>query len=71
MNTSKIEFKEVMGSCINKGTAVVTHSFEDDKELASYLQENWFSLEEADRIEEIVFELDTEGDFLLDIKILD
>lgn len=71
MKISRVKFKEVMGSCVTQGTAIVTHSIEEESKLVSYLQENWFDLENADEISEVEFELDTEGDFLLDIKIVD
>ena len=63
-----LEFKEVMGSCVNAGKITVEHNFKDTDKLIQYLKDNWVDLENADKIDSIEIDLDIEGDFLLTIK---
>ena len=45
----------------------ITHNFTNEKELIHYLRENWFNLENADRITDILINQDTEGPFSLSL----
>ncbi len=65
-----LEFKEVMGNCVNAGKVTVEHNFKDINKLIQYLKDNWFDLENADKIDSIEIDLDIEGDFLLTINSL-
>ena len=65
-----LEFKEVMGNCVNSGKMTVEHNFEDVDKLIQYLKDNWFDLENANKIDSIEIDLDVEGDFLLTINSL-
>ena len=65
-----LEFKEVMGNCVNAGKVTVEHNFENIDKLIQYLKDNWFDLENADKIDSIEIDLDIEGDFLLTINSL-
>ncbi len=67
MNTSTIRYKEIKGLCINSGVMEITHNFTNEKELIHYLRENWFNLENADRITDILINQDTEGPFSLSL----
>lgn len=66
-----LEFKEVMGNCVNAGKVTVEHNFENIDKLIQYLKDNWFDLENADKIDSIEIDLDIEGDFLLTINPLE
>lgn len=66
-----LEFKEVMGNCVNTGKATVEHNIENINELIQYLKDNWFDLENAHKIDSIEIDLDIEGDFLLTINPLE
>lgn len=35
-----LEFKEVMGNCVNAGKITVKHNFEDVDKLIQYLKDN-------------------------------
>lgn len=71
MNITNIKYKEVMGECVNLGTLKVEHDFIREADLVTYLRENWFNLEEAERIKSIEIDPNTEGDFKLTLSIIE
>ena len=71
MNVTKIRYKEIMGECVNLGTLRIEHDFIRESELISYLRENWFNIEEADRIKAVEIDPDTDGDFSLTLDIIE
>ena len=70
MNVTKIKYKEIMGKCVNLGTLRVEHDFIREDDLISYLRENWFNVEEAERIKSVEVDPDTDGDFSLTLEVL-
>ena len=70
MNVTKIRYKEIMGKCVNLGTLRVEHDFIREGDLISYLRENWFNVEEAERIKSVEVDPDTDGDFSLTLEVL-
>lgn len=66
--TTKLEFKESMGKCVSEGAVIIEHDFETVEQLKQYVRENWFDLENAEKIRSAEFELYTNGDFLLTIN---
>lgn len=70
MNVTKIRYKEVMGKCVNLGTLRIEHDFIREGDLISYLRENWFDIENAERIKSVEVDPDTDGDFNLTLEVL-
>lgn len=70
MNVSRIRYEETKGLCYNSGVLEITHNFTDEDKLIEYLRNNWFDLENADRISDILVDPDTKGVFnlMLDIE---
>lgn len=71
MNVTKIRYKEIMGKCVNLGTLRIEHDFIRESDLISYLRENWFNIEEAERIKSVEVDPDTDGDFKLTLDIIE
>lgn len=71
MNVTKIKYKEIMGECVNSGTLKIEHDFIREDDLISYLRENWFNVEEAERIKSVEVDPDTDGDFSLTLNIIE
>ena len=71
MNVTKIRYKEIMGKCINSGTLRIEHDFIRETDLVQYLRENWFNVEDAERIKSVEIDPDTEGEFNLTLTVLD
>lgn len=71
MNVTKIRYKEIMGECINLGTLRIEHDFIKESDLISYLRENWFDIENAERIKAVEIDPDTDGDFNLTLNIIE
>lgn len=65
MKTTKLEYKETLGNCYDEGILEIVHDLDTTEELKQYLIENWFNLEDADRIFEVVISPYTDGNFNL------
>lgn len=70
MNVTILKYEEVLGECYNIGELEVTHDFIDEESLKQYLRENWFNIENADRIKKVVVSPYTDGDFKLTLDII-
>lgn len=65
---TKLRYKEVQGKVIEEGTMTVTHGFDTTTELIQYIRRHWADLDNAEELEEIEFDLDVDGDFILTIE---
>lgn len=70
MNITKLKYEEILGNCYNTGELEVTHDFTNEEDLKQYLRENWFNVENAERIKKVVVNPCSDGEFKLTLEIL-